>query len=166
MVGVALAGASIHLPKAWALLARWRRALFPIAALGLISTGGYQLWMLYHEHAVDSSVYARTTLFLLVSVLAGLLLVCLESSDSINVGLARRKWSRAFHFLSVASYAAYLLHLEIFDLFAPLAARAGTAAGTLAFAAAALTATLLLSAAMYRWYEKPILRFRDRVTGG
>jgi peptidoglycan/LPS O-acetylase OafA/YrhL len=165
MVGVALAGVSIHLPKAWALLARWRRVLFPLAAAGILYTGGYQLWTLYHEHAVDSSVYARTTFVLLVSLLAGVLLVCLETSDSINVAGARRRWTRAFHFLSVTSYAAYLLHLEIFDLFAPLAARSGSAGGALLLVAVSLTLTLLLSAAMYRWYEKPILRFRDRVTG-
>jgi peptidoglycan/LPS O-acetylase OafA/YrhL len=34
----------------------------------------------------------------------------------------------------------------------------------LLFVAASLTLTLLLSAAMYRWYEKPTLRLRDRVT--
>ena len=165
MVGVALAGVSIHLPRAWARLARSRRALFPVAALGLLATGGWQLWSLYHAHAVDTSVYARTTLFLVVSLLAGALLVCLETSESVNVGLARRRWTRAFHFVSVTSYAAYLLHLEIFDLFEPLAARAASPGGTAVFAAAALIVTLLLSAAMYRWFEKPILRFRDRLTG-
>ena len=165
MVGVALAGVSIHLPKTWERLARMRRAIFPVAALGLIATGGYQLWSLYHAHAVDTSVYARTLLFLVVSLLAGALLVCLETSDSVNIGLARWGWTRAFHFFSVTSYAAYLLHLEIFDLFEPLAARAATVGGTLAFAAAALALTLVLSAAMYRWFEKPILRFRDRLTG-
>jgi peptidoglycan/LPS O-acetylase OafA/YrhL len=165
MVGVALAGVSIHLPKLWARLARARRALFPAAVLGLVATGGYQLWSLSNAHAVDSSVYARTALFLVVSILAGVVLVCLETSKSINVALARRRWTRVFHFLSVTSYAAYLLHLEIFDLFAPLAARAGSAGGTLVFAVAALGLTILLSTAMYRWFEKPILRFRDQLTG-
>ena len=165
MVGVALAGVSIHLPRAWERLARSRSALFPVAALGLLATGGWQLWSLYHAHAVDTSVYARTILFLVVSMLAGGLLVCLETSDSVNVGLARHKWTRAFHFVSVTSYAAYLLHLQIFDLFEPFAARAGGPAGTFAFAAAALALTLILSGAMYRWFEKPILRFRDRLTG-
>ncbi len=101
----------------------------------------------------------------MVSLFAGALLLCLETSESVNGRLARRRWTRVFHFLSVTSYAAYLLHLEIFDLFEPLAARAGTAAGTFAFAAVALALTLLLSAAMYRWFEKPILRLRDRLTG-
>ena len=165
MVGVALAGVSIHLPKAWALLASWRRVLFPMAAIAILHTGGYQLWRLYHEHGVDSSVYARTTLFLLVSLLAGVILVCLETSESINVALARCKWARVFHFLSVTSYAAYLLHLEVFDFFAPLAAKARTASAAFLLAGASLALTLLLSAAMYHWYEKPVLRLRDRVTG-
>ena len=82
--------------------------------------------------------------------------MCLETSESVNVGLARRRWTRAFHFVSVTSYAAYLLHLEIFDLFEPLAAKAASPGGTAVFAAAALVVTLLLSAAMYRWFEKPI----------
>ena len=160
------AGGRFDLPAAGVgSLARSRRALFPVATLGLLATGGYQLWSLYHAHAVDTSVYARTILFLLVSLFAGALLLCLETSESVNGWLARRRWTRVFHFLSVTSYAAYLLHLEIFDLFEPLAARAATAAGTFAFAAVALAVTLLLSAAMYRWFEKPILRLRDRLTG-
>ncbi len=71
-----------------------------------------------------------------------------------------------FHFLSVTSYAACLLHLEIFDLFAPLAERATSPSTIFLLAGAALASTLLLSAAMYRWYEKPVLRLRDRVTTG
>jgi peptidoglycan/LPS O-acetylase OafA/YrhL len=165
MVGVAMAGVSILLPRVWERLARSRRALFPAATLGLLATGGYQLWSLFHAHAVDTSVYARTVLFLLVSLFAGAILLCLETSESVNGWLARHRWTRAFHFLSVTSYAAYLLHLEIFDLFEPLAARAGTAAQANVPAAAALSLTLLLSAGMYRWFEKPILRFRDRLTG-
>jgi peptidoglycan/LPS O-acetylase OafA/YrhL len=165
MVGVALAGVSIHLPRIWARLAASRRTLFPMAALGLAATGGYQLWSLYHAHAVDTSVYARTVLFLVVSTLAGAVLVCLETSVSINVALARRKWTRVFHFFSVTSYAAYLLHLELFELFSPLAARAGSVGGTFAVACAAMGVTILLSAGMYRWFEKPVLRFRDRLTG-
>jgi peptidoglycan/LPS O-acetylase OafA/YrhL len=164
MVGVALAGVSVYLPKAWALLASWRRILFPLAVLGISYTGGYQLWRMYHDHTVDSSVYARTTLFLLVSVLMGVLLVCLETSESINVAGARRKWMRAFHFLSVTSYAAYLLHLEIFDFFAPLEAKSSSVSSSFLLVAVSLTLTLLFSAAMHRWFEKPILRFRDRVT--
>jgi peptidoglycan/LPS O-acetylase OafA/YrhL len=164
MIGVALAGVSIHLPKAWAVLGHWRRVLFPLAAIGIVYTGGYQLWTLHHERAVDSSVYARVLLFPLVSVLAAVILVCLETSESINVAGARSNWTRVFHFLSVTSYAAYLLHLEIFDLFAPLAARATSPSTVLLLAFAALASTLLLSAAMYRWYEKPVLRLRDRLT--
>jgi peptidoglycan/LPS O-acetylase OafA/YrhL len=164
MVGVALAGVSIHLPRAWALLASWRRVLFPVAVVGIAYTGGYQLWKLYQEHTVDSSVYARTTLFFLVSAFMGALLVCLETSHGINVAGSRRRWTRVFHFLSVTSYAAYLLHLEIFDFFAPLEAKSLSAWTALLLVAASLTLTLLFSAVMHRWYEKPILRFRDRVT--
>ncbi len=63
----------------------------------------------------------------------------------------------------MTSYAAYLLHLEIFDFFAPRAAAAADASRVVLLVGLALTATMLLSAAMHRWYEKPILRFRDRV---
>ncbi len=164
MIGVALAGVAVHLPGAWARLARWRRLLFLPAAIGIGYTGGYQLWQLFHQHSIDSSVYARTTLFLLVSALMGLLLVCVATSRSINVAGARQRWTRVFHFVSVTSYAAYLLHLEIFDFFAPRAAASAEASRVVLLAAAALIITMLLSAAMHRWYEKPILRFRDRVT--
>ena len=94
----------------------------------------------------------------------GMLLVCLATSETINVVGPRRPWTRVFHFLSVTSYAAYLLHLEIFDFFAPFAARSERASSAFLFVVVGLALTLLLSAAMHRWYEKPILRFRDRLT--
>ncbi len=164
MVGVALAGVSVHFPKAWAALAARRRLLFALSAAGLLYAG-WRVWSLYHAHRIDVSVPARTTLFLLVSVFAGGLLLCLETSDSVNVTAARWRWTRVFHFLSVTSYAAYLLHLEVFEAFAPLAARSPSFGATTGAAAAALAVTLALSAVMYRRYEKPILRWRDRLTG-
>jgi peptidoglycan/LPS O-acetylase OafA/YrhL len=165
MVGVALAGISVHLPKAWARLASRKRILFPLAGAGLLYTGGY-LWTQFHEHAIDSSNYARTTLFLVVSLLAAVILAGLETSESVNVTAARWGWTRVFRFLSVTSYAAYLLHTEIFDAFRPLAAKSGSAPATLLIATTALALTLLLSTVMYRRFEKPILRWRDRRTRG
>lgn len=165
MVGVALAGISVHLPKAWARLASRKRILFPLAGAGLLYTGGY-LWTQFHEHAIDSSNYARTTLFLVVSLLAAVILAGLETSESVNVTAARWGWTRVFRFLSVTSYAAYLLHTEIFDAFRPLAAKSGSAPATFLIATTALALTLLLSTVMYRRFEKPILRWRDRRTRG
>ena len=165
MVGVALAGISVHLPGAWARLASWRRILFPLAVAGLLCNVGY-LWTLFHEHAVDASNYARTALFFVVSVLAAVILVCLETSESLNLAAARWGWTRFFRFLSVTSYAAYLLHSEIFDAFTPLAAKSASAPATFLIAATALALTLLLSAVMYRRFERPILRWRDRRTHG
>jgi peptidoglycan/LPS O-acetylase OafA/YrhL len=165
MVGVALAGVSVHLPKAWAQLASRRRIRVPLAGAGLLYTGGY-LWTLIHEHAIDASNYARTALFLFVSLLAAVLLACLETSESLNVAAARLGWTRVFRFLSVTSYAAYLLHMEVFDAFKPLAAKTSSAPATFLIAATALALTLLLSAVMYRRFERPILRWRDRRTRG
>ena len=165
IVGVALAGVSVYLPKAWAQLTSRRQILFPLAAAGLLYTGGY-LWTLFHEHTVDSSNYARTALFLVVSILAAVLLACLETSESLNVAAARWGWTRVFHFLSVTSYAAYLIHMEIFDAFKPLAAKSASAPTTFLIVATALALTLLLSAVMYRRFEKPILRWRDRRAPG
>jgi peptidoglycan/LPS O-acetylase OafA/YrhL len=163
MVGVALAGVSVYLPKAWAELASWRRILFPLAGAGLLCNCGY-LWTLFHEHAVDASNYARTALFLVVSLLAAVIVLGLETSESLNVAAARWGWTRVFHFLSVTSYAAYLLHMEVFDAFTPLAAKSASALVTFLIVATAVALTLLLSTVMYRRFERPILRWRDRRT--
>src|SRR5262249_11216531 len=139
--------------------------LFPLAAAGLLYTGGY-LWTRFHEHTIDSSNYARTALFLIVSLLAAVIVLGLETSESVNVAPAPWGWTRVFRFLSVTSYAAYLLHMEVFDAFTPLAAKSASAASTLLIVATALALTLLLSAVMYRRFERPILRWRDRRTRG
>jgi peptidoglycan/LPS O-acetylase OafA/YrhL len=165
IVGVALAGVSIHLPKAWAQLARWRRTLFPLAGVGLLYTVGY-LWTQFHERTIDASNYARTALFLFVSLLAAVIVVCLETSESLNVAAVRWRWTRVFQFLSVTSYAAYLLHLGVFGAFTPLAAKSASAPATLLIVATALAMTLFLSAVVYRRFERPILRWRDRRTRG
>jgi peptidoglycan/LPS O-acetylase OafA/YrhL len=164
MVGVLLAGLSVLAPRLWQFLASRRRLLFPLAAMGIFYTAVYQLFVLYRTRTVDSSLYARTIFFLIVSLLIGALLVSLETSRSVNRATASR-WARAIRLLSVTSYAAYLIHLPLFDLFAPLEARYQEPLVSLVLVVVVLALTLSLSTAMYLYFERPSLRLRDRLTG-
>jgi peptidoglycan/LPS O-acetylase OafA/YrhL len=56
--------------------------------------------------------------------------------------------------------------MEVFHAFTPLAAKSSSAQATFLITATALALTLLLSALMYRRFERPILRWRDRRTRG
>jgi peptidoglycan/LPS O-acetylase OafA/YrhL len=164
MVGVTLAGIDAYCPKIWAYLASRRRLLFPLALAGLFYTGFYQLFLLFRTRIIDSSVYARTTYFLLVSLTIGAILVALQTSRSLNAPKPEARWPRVVRWLSVTSYAAYLIHLPVFDLLSPLEQRLDRPAISFALVLVGLALTLALSSAMYTWYERPILRVRDSLT--
>ncbi len=163
-LGVVLAVLSVHYPRGYEFLASRRRLLFPLALAGIGFTVGYQLFVLYRQFRVDQSVYVRTGFLLVVPVFISLLVVSLESSRSLNRERPRSWWVRSIEFLSVTSYAAYLIHSSIFGSLSQRGAQKenpGLAAG---YCVAAFSLTLLASYFFYRLYERPILRLRDRLT--
>lgn len=114
---------------------------------------------LYFRADIDSDLLARTLMFSLCSLGCALLLPWAAQWQAPS-------WPRAFKSvwtrLALWSYAIYLVHMLVLrPMLAWLPERASIAAVGLQ-AVLYLALTLLLAAALYHGFERPVLRWRDR----
>jgi peptidoglycan/LPS O-acetylase OafA/YrhL len=93
------------------------------------------------------------------SALAMALLLPLLSSWS-----ERPSWGRPVVFLSLVSYALYLAHLPLRSLLLPMADGA-SAAEALLLCVLCWVSAVVLAWAVHRWWERPFMRLRERVSG-
>ena len=161
MVGVLLGGMRAYRRPDYDRLAKRRRIL------GLAGVGGFAvamgwLFLEIRNLTLDRSFLARTVFFDLLAVSVALLILALESSPRVNERWAHARWAPAVRFVSLSSYSLYLIHLSAFEPLLALNARVRNPALAWVWMAAALALSFALAGAMYRWFEKPVLRLRDR----
>lgn len=161
MVGVVLGGVRAYARDRYERLGRHRRVLGLVGAGGFLAAMGW-LFVEIRTYALNDSFGMRTVFFDLLAVSVALVIFALESSALVNGRWATARWAAPVRFVSLSSYSLYLIHLSVFEPL--LAANAQTRDPNLAWVwmAAALGLSLLLGGAMYRWFEKPVLRLRDR----
>jgi peptidoglycan/LPS O-acetylase OafA/YrhL len=163
MIGVLLGGLRAYERASYDRLACHRRIL------GLIGAGGLSIstvWLFFgiRNWTLDSSFLLRTVFFDLLSISVALLIVALESSPAVNERWASRRWAGAVRYVSLTSYALYLIHLSVYEPFLALNSRVRSLPLSLVWMSAAIAASLALAGVMYRVFEKPVLRLRDRLT--
>lgn len=163
MIGVLLGGLRGYERASYDRLARHRQIL------GLVGAGGVSIstvWLFFgiRNSTLDSSFLLRTVFFDLLSISVALLIVALESSHAVNERWASRRWAGAVRYVSLTSYSLYLIHLSAYEPFLALNSRTRSLPLSLAWMFAAVATSLVLAGAVYRWFEKPVLRLRDRLT--
>jgi len=89
-------------------------------------------------------------------VLAALVAACCIREDNLAAPLLR---TRPMHFVGEISYGMYLLHMLAITAVRPLV---GARSGISVFLAGTAL-TIVLAYTSYRWFETPILRYRDRL---
>lgn len=163
MIGVLLGGLRAYERATYDRLASYRRILGLVGALGLsISTAW--LFLGLRNQTLDSSFLLRTVFFDLLSISFALLIVALESSPRVNERWTSRWWAGAVRYVSLSSYSLYLIHLSAYEPFLALNSRTRSLPISLLWMSAAVAASLGLAGILYRWFEKPVLRVRDRLT--
>jgi peptidoglycan/LPS O-acetylase OafA/YrhL len=163
MIGVVLAGLRRFKTPAYGYLAARGPLAAAVGLAGVLACGS-GMFTLLREGVLDASVFARTLFFPIVSIFLALIIVYLESSPAVNGALASRRGAEAVRFLSLTSYAAYLLHFEVFRLIVSGMKGEFRPGVEAVLMLVWLAATLLLSWVVYRFFEKPVLRLRDRWT--
>lgn len=163
MVGVMLGGLRRYSRAKYERIARHRKALFFGGLAGILGMAAW-LFLEIRRGTVNDSVLMRTVFFPPLSISIGLWLLSLESSDRVNRSWANRWWAAVIRFVSVSSYSMYLIHLSAFEPFWRLN---DLTRGTRPFQwmACALAVSTVLASLMYLFFERPILRLRDRLTG-
>jgi peptidoglycan/LPS O-acetylase OafA/YrhL len=145
-VGLAAVALSRRLPAAWA------RARIPAAAGGIAVLTGSFLYMGFGDP--EHSGVARTFLPLVVSLGCALLLPWASACTSLGVRAvhapvqAVARWSYSLYLVNLMMSSTVLSHMQF---------HYGTFVGITSYVAACL----VTSAAIYRFFEAPILRWRD-----
>jgi peptidoglycan/LPS O-acetylase OafA/YrhL len=164
MVGVILGGLRAYDRPRYDRLVRYRKALFAAGAAGIVAMGAVlyrQIWV----GTVNESIFMRTVFFDPLSIAIGLWLVSLESSERVNRRWNAGRLAGAIRFVSLTSYSMYLIHLSAFEPFWNLNDRTSGVPRSLLWMVCALAVSTVLAALMYRFFERPVLRLRDRLTG-
>jgi peptidoglycan/LPS O-acetylase OafA/YrhL len=162
MIGVLLGGLRVYDRPRYDRLAQNRRIL-GLLGLGGLSIATAWLFVGIRNLSVNGSFLLRTVFFDLLAISVALLILALESSPAVNERWTSRWWAGAVRYVSLSSYSLYLIHLSAFEPFLAINSRQGSLSTSVALMAAALAASLALAGAMYRWFEKPVLRIRDRL---
>ena len=139
-----------------------RRIVGALACAGVLGTA-LSIW-LYLTLPKDTDWFARTGLFSLISASFAAFLPA--ASQWQRSGLPR-PLETAVRKVARWSYALYLCQLAIMRVMdATFAGNAQTVAGCLLQAILFMAVSIACSALVYRFYEAPILRLRDRWTRG
>jgi len=132
--------------------AQWARSRIAAAGAGVAVLAGSFLYMGLGDP--EHSVFARTLLPLVISLGCAFLLPWASTCTS----LAGRAISAPVRAVARWSYSLYLVNLMMSStVLSHMQFHYGTAVGIVSYVAACLGA----SAAIYHWFEAPILRWRD-----
>lgn len=137
----------------------WRKFRAPLSSLGMVIFF-FSVWYFFtsSQSSLDSSVFARTIYFSLTSASVLCMLPALSNWEAASGAVAR-----STVLISLWSYSLYLCQLPIRELllrYEGTLVDGGTGSATLAGAFVALS--LLASATLYTWYEKPTTALRNR----
>jgi peptidoglycan/LPS O-acetylase OafA/YrhL len=159
MIGMIGSWLSIRYPQAWRRVA----GLTALAGVVLLLAMYATLWKFEHGQLAfgDDDYFARTFRFTLVSIGFALLLPWASAWKLAGENLG----SSAIRRIALWSYGLYLVHLPVFLLIT----RAGFGADTplslpqaLASFALQIGGAILLSAFLYRFFEAPCTRLREK----
>ncbi|MED0676995.1 acyltransferase [Aneurinibacillus thermoaerophilus] len=165
LIGVMLAGIKIYYKEIYDRVIQHSKSVFAVAVLGLIACGLYYVFVLEGgKEVINTSFFGRTLLFSLVSFFFALLIAVLEKSYFINNVLARTNLSKLFRFISLTSYAVYLIHYDIYHYFQTWTTVKGASSIELNFGylIIAIVVTFSMASILYKYYELPIMKLRDK----
>jgi len=154
LTGVLVAGINVYFKKFYdSIKASY---LYLISISGLFACVYYYVFELdAGKEIINSSFFGRSLLFSFVSLFFGLLIAALEKTDFSNY-----KFTKLVTFLSVTSYAVYLVHHELFMY----ASRFNDRSVLWSWFLLALTLILsyIISFVLHKYFEKPIMDLRDK----
>lgn len=108
---------------------------------------------------LDTSFWFRTGHFITLSLSIALLIPFLDSNKTLNATPDKQIFRKLITWISLISYSLYLTHTEIAHLVEASAGLASIGLNTYVFA---MVLAFACSTLLYLYFEKPILRWRDR----
>ncbi len=150
--GVLAAWFSFYFPE------KWRKVRSVTLALSILLFIIVAYFYYTDVRSAEASFFAKTFYFSLVSI-AGMLLLPFLSSIKISGNLSKVQYF--FTYTSIISYSLYLVHLSIaaklIAHFIPFSPKIWSAVFVIFFIIA-----YLLSALLYKFFEKPVMELREK----
>ncbi|EKN71339.1 acyltransferase 3 [Neobacillus bataviensis LMG 21833] len=154
-VGVILAGIKFYYRDIYNYLIAKRKVVFMVALTGLLLC---ELWFVANSsEALDASFFSRTFFFNLISLFCAALVLSLETVRLNTL----RILVKPITFISVISYGLYLLHFHVYLIFKDAFKLNNIATGTAVFLLATAF-TIVIAYFIYRYYELPMMKLRDK----
>lgn len=161
MYGVVLAGLKTYHKEIFNKFTKNNFVMF-LSALGLIVFGAVYVHIMIDSNRIDTSLMSRTVLFTIVSIFATFFVGCLSSNSFIN-NIDKNYFTETIKFVSITSYSVYLTHYEIYNYIQPFAVGKGFFEVSVIFLGWVFI-SYIISFFLYKYFEKPILDFRDKLT--
>ncbi|MGG8383826.1 acyltransferase family protein [Bacillus sp. R-CC1] len=154
--GVILAGIKFYYKDMYKQMIDKRKLLFFISIVGFILC---EVWFILHRDMskLDQSFFSRTIFFNCVTFSCMLLVISLETVK-INKVFIRK----LIVFISMISYALYLLHFKIYIFARDWIEINSIVEGILLFVGATII-TVGFAAFLHKYYELPLMNFRDKI---
>lgn len=132
----------------------------PLLVMAILLIGGAVAVFFQAEKAIDANAFARVWLFPMVSV--GFVFLMLSG---LSLAQAPAFIGRPAEVLARWSYALYLAHMPVFHLvvWAQGFAQPGNVQGAVVRWLAFIAGSLCVAAMVERFFERPILQWRDRI---
>ncbi|MFF2016214.1 acyltransferase family protein [Paenibacillus sp. NPDC058177] len=139
---------------------------FAGCSLLLFLINSYVMFIYSKSGAIDHSFYARTLFFTVCPITIMFILSYLESNTRVNQN-SKGIIAKVVFIFSITSYSVYLLHPYVFmviNKISDILSLPSTLLIIIALWIVSLVACLILGTLMYRFVEKPILNYRDKIT--
>lgn len=159
MFGVLLAGIKFYYRNVYEYFSSVK--LFTVSTISMIAIILYYVIELEAgRDRINHSIIGRTVLFDMISVSFALMIWSLEKSVRINkiTGLTRR----IILFIAITSYSVYLIHGDIFLYMIKKFESVQSVPITFLILFGTLVIVYVLAYGMYRYWEMPITKLRDR----
>jgi peptidoglycan/LPS O-acetylase OafA/YrhL len=156
MTGVILAGIKHYYKDLYKYLINNRKFLFIISLVGLAIC---ELWLVINSReALNESFFSRTFYFNFVSIFCALFVLSIETVKFNRMKL----FVKPVTFISIISYGLYLIHFNIYLIMNQVIVINNLIVGFATFLIA-LTITLIVSFLIFKYFELPVMKLRDRL---
>ncbi|MCP3806405.1 acyltransferase [Paenibacillus sp. Lou8.1] len=164
LFGVILAGVKTYYKQFYSEIEKKSNILLVTSIVGLV--GCALFYVLYLEAGKDymnHSFFGRTLFFSVITVVSGIMIISLESNKWINQLPINSAFYKSVTYISITSYAVYLVHYELFIA----VQKYMTDSSNLTRAFILILCIVVVYGVAYllnTYIEKPFMKLRDRNT--
>ncbi|NAS19908.1 acyltransferase family protein [Clostridium butyricum] len=155
MAGVILSGIKIYYNDFYKRISLSKLPAI-LSIIGFIGVAYIYILKLQSGKVFDMFIWPKIFIFNLISISSMFFILWFETNELINKSIIKYKISKVFNFISITSYGIYLIHYNIYIM---LSAKYQG----ITYLAISIILTIILAVVLNKYYEIPIMNFRDKI---